>query len=200
MNAERLENLWAGEFGNAYNLRNLNAYDLRKPYWEGILTANKLSNVLEVGCNVGGNLRWMTGLTDAYGVDINKQALAIARTVNPMMNVIYSKARELPFKDSYFDLVFTCGVLIHQPEESLKQVMSEIIRCSKKYVLCMEYLSGSAAKREEVPYRDQPGSLWRDDYGGHYMKWFGLKHVDSGFLSKAQGFDDLTWTLMQVPE
>jgi SAM-dependent methyltransferase len=37
-------------------------------------------------------------------------------------------ARELPFRDAWFDLVFTVGLLIHIPEESLPLVMSEVVR------------------------------------------------------------------------
>ena len=39
--------------------------------------------------------------------------------------MIQGVARDLPFRDDFFDLTFTCGVLIHQPKESLREVMAE---------------------------------------------------------------------------
>ena len=32
--AQRLESLWSGDFGDQYVDRNLGAYDLRAPFWE----------------------------------------------------------------------------------------------------------------------------------------------------------------------
>ena len=43
-----------------------------------------------------------------------------------------------------FDLTFTTGVLIHQPPDSLPIVMNEIVRCSRRYVLCGEYYAERA--------------------------------------------------------
>jgi hypothetical protein len=63
-----------------------------------------------------------------------------------------ASAAELPFVDHCFDLVFTMGVLIHQPDESLGRVMSEVVRCSARLVLCAEYY---APEPTEVPYRGE---------------------------------------------
>jgi spore coat polysaccharide biosynthesis protein SpsF len=130
-----------------------------------------------------------------YGVDINQEALARLRADVPGVNAVTSTARDLPFRDGWFDLSFTTGVLIHQPESTLPLVMAEIARVSRRYVLCGEY---HASETEEVPYRGQPGSLFKRDYGTLYRELFPeLRLVEQGFLSRDQGWDDVTWWLFE---
>lgn len=192
--AERLERLWGGEFGDQYTNRNSSAFNLRKPFWQKLCRAKKFKRVLEVGCNACGNLKWISPLADAFGVDINDTALRVAKIAWPELNLVRGTARDLPFKAGFFDLTFTCGVLIHQPKESLLEVMAEVVRTSSRYVLCMEYY---AKKREPVEYRKQEAALFRDDFGGLYQQRFKLKLLDTGFLSIGDGFDDMTWWLME---
>ena len=198
--AERLEKLWASNFGSDYTARNemvrnefLGIADIRIDFWSKLTGKYKPSRVLEVGCGSGRNLNCITIATDVYGIDVNQYALQCA-TENVNGFIQYGLAKDIQYKDGFFDLVFTCGVLIHQPEESLLQVMSEIVRCSRKYVLCMEYFSET---REEVPYRDQTGALFRDNYGKRYLDSFKLKLIETGFLDKEQGFDRVTYWLME---
>ena len=196
--AERLERLWEGEFGDAYVERNRSAWEKRAPFWQDVMTRYKPSSVLEVGCNVGPNLRWIAAHLPAqhvYGVDINRGALEELRRNLPGVNAIWSPARELPFRDRWFDLVFTMGVLIHQPSDTLPLVMSEIVRCSRRYVLCGEYF---APETTEVEYRGQAGALFKRDFGGLYQQWFpGLVVRHSGFLSREQGWDDVTYWILE---
>jgi ubiquinone/menaquinone biosynthesis C-methylase UbiE len=56
-----------------------------------------------------------------WGVDVNATAVERARHNAPGTNVIRSPARDLPFRDGFVDLVYTVGVLIHQPDETLPQ-------------------------------------------------------------------------------
>ena len=90
-------------------------------------------------------------------------------------------------------MVFTAGVLIHQPTATLRRVMGEVVRCSRRYVLCLEYFS---PKNEEILYRGHQGALFKRDYGQLYRKWFpGLRLQKTGFLGKEQGWDDVTFWL-----
>jgi pseudaminic acid biosynthesis-associated methylase len=154
--------------------------------------------VLEVGCNVGGNLRWLApalGPEHVYGVDINLAALEEIRRRLPGINTIVSPARELPFRDRWFDLVFTAGVLIHQPAATLPRVMSEVVRTARHYVLAIEYF---AAETEEIAYRGQRGALFRRDYGRLYLEAFPeLELRDHGRLGRDAGWDDVTWWLLE---
>lgn len=196
---KRLEELWAGGFGNAYIERNRAVQNGRQPFWQMILAQCPVQNVLEVGCNVGPNLTWLAqelGPERVFGVDVNVQALAEVRRTLPEVNAVYAPARELPFRDRLFDLVFTTGVLIHQSPGVLPIVMAEIVRCSRKYVLCGEYF---AEELTEVPYRGQTGALWKRDFGGLYLELFPeLKLVKQGFLPKSStAWDDVTYWVLE---
>jgi len=196
--AKRLEDLWSGSFGDAYVDRNAGAYDLRGPFWRNVIDRLSPTRVLEVGCNTGGNLRWIAPLLEpasTYGVDINRKALALLHETQPNVNALIGSAKDLPFRDSWFDLVFTMGVLIHQPDDSLPDVLREMARCSSAYLLCGEYF---AEQVTEVAYRGVPGALFKRDYGRLFLEAIpGLALVDSGHLTAEEGFDDITWWLFR---
>lgn len=192
----RLEQLWASSFGDDYVERNSGSYDNRGPFWKDLHTEHPFGSVLEVGCNVGGNLEWIAPLLPAgrtLGVDINRSAIRRLHERLPDVDALWSPGRELPFRDRHFDLVFTMGVLIHQPEATLPLVMSEMVRCSSRYVLCGEYYDETTV---EVPYRGNDGALFRRDYGGMFLERFpDLTLVGTGFLGVDEGWDDVTWWL-----
>jgi len=196
--AKRLETLWAGEFGNIYTERNITAADGRESFWGMILNKYPVRRILEVGCNIGANLQWIHKMIpprEVYGVDINEHALGELRNNLVAVNAIWSTARELPFRDQWFDLVFTAGVLIHQPDSSLPIVMEEIVRCSCQYVLCIEYFSEETV---EIPYRGQDRALFKRDYGQIYCETFpNLKLLEQGMLGRNEGWDDVTFWLLE---
>lgn len=196
--ADRLEALWAGPFGDEYVERNADSYGHREGFWVDLHERLGIRNVLEVGCNVGGNLQWLEPRMSSgsvYGIDINGSAIRRLKERLPGVNAIMSPGREIPFRDRWFDLVFTMGVLIHQPELTLPIVMSEVVRTSSRYVLCGEYFAETTT---EVPYRGQPGALFKRDYGGLFTSMFpGLELMESGFLSRDEGWDDITWWLFE---
>lgn len=196
----RLERLWSGEFGDAYAARNADAWKRREPFWRELLGKVEVATVLEVGCNVGANLHWLSQHLEpssVFGVDVNEEALARARAILPRVNVVRASARELPFRDRWFDMVLTAGVLIHLPPSVLPLAMGEIVRCSARYVLCAEYF---AEEPTEVPYRGETGALFKRDFGGLYQQLFpGLRLLEQGFLGSDQGWDDVTWWLFERP-
>jgi pseudaminic acid biosynthesis-associated methylase len=193
----RLERLWSGEFGDQYVGRNLDAGEGRDRFWYELLDRLTPTSVLEIGCNVGANLRWIVDRLpahDVYGIDVNERAL---RTIRSRLdiNAVWSPARELPFRDRRFDLVFTAGVLIHQPEAALPLVMGEAVRTSRNYVLALEY---GAEETVEVPYRGQTGALFKRNYGRLYHEWFHeLELLDEGVLGIDDGWDDVSWWLLR---
>jgi hypothetical protein len=154
--------------------------------------------VLEVGSAHGVNLRVLSELLPAHqlwGADINEAALAAMHDVAPGTNAAWALARELPFRDRWFDLVFTVGLLIHQPDSTLPIVMSEIVRCSRRWIMWGEY---HADEPTEIEYRGQPGVLFKRDYGRLYQELFpGLVVRAEGFLTKEQGFDRVTWQVLE---
>ncbi len=196
--AARLEALWSGEFGDAYTERNEAAGEGRGRFWATILDEFPAARVLEVGCNLGANLRWLASTVVAgpvCGVDVNLCALRRLRVALPGARALAAGARALPFRDGAFDLVFTVGVLIHQPPDALLAVMAEIVRCSRRWVLCGEYY---ATEPTEVPYRSQTGALFKRDFGGLYREFFPrLALRKQAFLSRADGWDDVTFWVFE---
>ena len=191
--AARLEALWAGAFGDAYTERNAQASANRERFWREVLRDFPASRALEVGCNLGANLVWIAagdGVECAAGVDVNLGALRRLRERIPGVRAVSATARALPFAAGSFDLVFTMGVLIHQSPEALPAVMDEIVRCSRRFVLCGEY---HAPETTEVPYRGERGALFKRDYGALYQACFPqLTLRRQTFLSRAEGWDDVT--------
>lgn len=199
--ARHLEALWSGKFGDAYTERNTAAGQGRERFWKYLYSRGPMNRILEIGCNVGANLKWIDQATPGRlvcGVDINRRALAGLRKAAPAVRVCASAARQLPFRDGAFDLVFTAGVLIHQPESSLMGVLGEVVRCSRSYILCIEYYSSETVG---IPYRGQIGALFKRDYGGLYLKHFPeLRRLEEGRLDRAEGWDDVTFWLLEKSE
>jgi pseudaminic acid biosynthesis-associated methylase len=195
----RLERLWSGPFGDRYIDRNADAGGGRSDFWATQLARPGLRSALEVGCNVGANLQWIAqhlGPERTAGVDVNSTALERLRQRLPGLDARQAPARSLPFTDGSFDLVFTTTVLIHVKHEELPGVMAEIVRCSRRYVLCGEYF---AEGEVEVPYRGERDALFKRDYGALYLERHPeLELVDSGFLSAAKtDWDDVTYWMLE---
>jgi pseudaminic acid biosynthesis-associated methylase len=124
--------------------------------------------ILEVGSNIGLQLIFLQqmGFKNLYGIEINAHAVEKSKQLTQGVNIIQCNALDMPFKDGYFDMVFTSGVLIHINEKDLAQVMNEIYRCSKKWIWGFEYYS---PKRVEINYRGNNDLLWKDNYPRIYM-------------------------------
>ena len=198
---ERLEALWRDDFGDRYVERNRAAAEHREPFWRWLHEEFPFDSALEVGCNVGGNLHWLAQLVEPqriYGVDINSQALREVRQTLPDINAVRAPARSLPFRDALFDLTFTTTVLIHQPPDALPIVMNEVVRCSRRYVLCGEY---HADELEEVPSRGERGALFKRDWGALYQHLFPELRLLHRRFEPAQpdgsGWDDVTFWLFE---
>ena len=85
------------------------------------------------------------------------------------INIICASGFDVPFKDSYFDIVCTNGVLIHISPNDLPKIMAEMYRCSKKYIWGFEYY---ADKVTEINYRGHENYLWKADYAKLFMEQF----------------------------
>lgn len=197
-----LERLWAGDFGNDYVERNAANIHGRKGWWEETIARLEPRNILEIGCNIGGNLRPLSeilGVENVAGVDVNASALEVLRAAVPGIDVRHATGRALPFEDASFDVTFTMGVLIHQGPVELEPMMREIVRCSRRHIICVEYF---AEEDTEVPYRGQTGALFQRNYGGIYQRLFPeLELLDTGYLprSKEASWDDATWWIFEKP-
>lgn len=203
-------NEWDGKFGETYTDRNnltvaqLDAlfrknFGLTKTQMndEFLSALNSGARILEIGCNVGNQLLHLqkSGFTDLWGIEVSKYAIEAAKQKTRNVNIVKASAFDIPFKDGFFDLVFTSGVLIHIPTKSLHLAMDEIYRVSSKYIWCFEYYAG---KETKVEYRGKQGLLWKNDFLRLFLDRFpvlkivkekkfsyrSIDNVDSMFLLK----------------
>lgn len=196
------ERFWAEEFGDGYLARNMS---------DDLLAANLnlfskifnstggLDSVLELGCNVGMNLRAISSLMpncELIGVDINNSALEILKK-----NLSRVKAHEKSVSnvlDIEADLVFTKGVLIHINPNDLEKVYDNLYNCSKKYICIAEYYNPVPVT---VEYRGYSNKLFKRDFCGELLhKYPDLKLIDYGFcyhLDDAFPQDDLNWFVLE---
>jgi len=202
----RQSRLWRGEFGDAYTERNAASPEMvsvRIGLWAQIfrsLAGAPPRSVLEVGANLGVNLRALKHLTSAelYAVEPNARAREslLRDGIASASNIRDGVAKDLGFADGAVDLVFTSGVLIHIHPDDLPASCREIHRVARRYIVCIEYFSD---KTEEITYRGHRGMLFKRDFGGFWLDNFpDLEVRDYAFAWKrATGLNNLTWWLFE---
>lgn len=77
--------------------------------------------VLEIGIGLGADfVRWASAGRHTVGVDLTERAVSRTRqrlqTGGTSADVCVSDAENLPFRDRYFDVVYSWGVLHHTPD------------------------------------------------------------------------------------
>ncbi len=175
---------WAGEFGKEYTDRTSRTHEeWNKTYMEmwGItkIDMNKAFighlpkdiKILEVGCNTGMQLNGLQtmGFQNLYGIELQPYAAEEAKKYTKDVNIVCGSGFDLPFKDKYFDIVCTNGVLIHISPNDISLIMAEMYRCSKKYIWGFEYF---AEKTTEINYRGHNNRLWKSDFAKLFMTQF----------------------------
>jgi len=195
---------WTGTAGHEYIERNDFAdYKLKQGVtaFKRILKGLKFRSLLEVGANIGLNLWFINeifkGKKTLYAVEPFQEAFEVL-LYQKYFNVRAANCDgyKLPHYDEEIDIVMTSGVLIHVSPENLKKMTDEIVRVSKKYIICSEYFSD---KPEAIPYRGQTGLLFKRDFGKWYVDNYNLKCINYGFLWRTELsiFDNLTWWVFE---
>jgi pseudaminic acid biosynthesis-associated methylase len=175
---------WMGEFGKNYTDRHVYDEESWDKLYLNILGITKTamneacmgfldkdSKILEVGCNVGLQLACFQrmGYKNLHGIEIQEYAVEKAKQVTKGINIIQGSAFDLPYKDGWFDLVCTNGVLIHINPDNYGHIMSEIYRCSSKYIMGYEYYANDITP---LNYRGNDGFLWKADFAQEFIKRF----------------------------
>jgi pseudaminic acid biosynthesis-associated methylase len=180
-------NKWKSEFGDEYIQRNLfkpeeidNLYLSR--YGITRTSMNKLFlnfldrnvKILEVGTNIGLQLNLLSklGFQNLYGIEVNPLAIKTSQELNEGLPIYIIKASafDMPFKDNWFDLVFTSGVLIHIHPKDISNAMGEIYRCTNNYIWCFEYFGDEGYR--EIIYSGESNLLWKTDFKKLFLNHF----------------------------
>lgn len=187
------DRFWSGGQGDAYLARNRVDWPARIPFWRDVLERTGAHSVLEVGCNFGANLLALRSLDrdlQLCGVDLNSMAVDEAR-MHGLDARVGGAASVGLFFPREFDLVATCGVLIHVSPAALRQAMTSITMASRRYVLAVEY---AADAEEAIEYRGEKDRLWKRPFGRLY-EHLGLKVIDE--RDAGPGFDRCRAWLME---
>lgn len=205
---------WEGTFGKEYTDRNSASFEdwnqSTQPLYgvtkhainESLLASvPRTAKILEVGCNIGRQLEsyQKLGFEHLYGVELQHYAVEKAKARTQHINIIQGSGFDLPFRDNYFDLVCTNGVLIHIAPKDLPLIMSEMYRCSKQYISGFEYY---AEEETAVTYRNNEGYLWKMDYAQVFQQHFPnlelMQQTFYPYLNNAeQGNKDYAYLLQQ---
>jgi pseudaminic acid biosynthesis-associated methylase len=193
---------WRGEFGDDYIARNEADQKRHRAliaFWAKIMehtAADPATSLLEVGPNIGNNLRALRHLSNAefFAVEPNSGARQrlVEDEVLPPENIRDGFASSINFPTGSVDLAFTSGVMIHIHPDDLKASCAEIHRVSRRYIVCVEYF---ADQPEEINYRGHSERLFKRDFGTFWLEAFpDLSVVDYGFNWKqVNGLDNLNW-------
>jgi len=173
---------WASEFGKMYTDRNPHTIEemdeiYKKQYG---ITRTELNlmflndfdrgiKILEIGSNVGTQLQGLQkiGFTNLYGIELQQYAVELSKQYTKNVNLIQGSVLDIPFKDNFFDLVFTSGVLIHISPDDIEVAMKEIYRCTKKYIWGFEYYADTYT---EISYRGENNLLWKADFAKIFVE------------------------------
>ena len=175
---------WSGTFGREYTDRNATSYEDFEKLYENNFGLNRTamnrkflkdipatSRILEVGSNIGNQLLCLQkmGFQNLYGIELQNYAVELSKRTTSNINLIQGSAFDIPFKDRYFDLVFTSGVLIHISPDNISNALKEIYRVSKSYIWGFEYWAEEYTK---VNYRGKDDLLWKGNFAGMYLNLF----------------------------
>jgi ubiquinone/menaquinone biosynthesis C-methylase UbiE len=86
--------------------------------------------ILDCGCGTGHNLSWLRRYGRAYGIDLTRAGLDVARRRGER-RIARATASRLPFPDAQFDLVTSFDVLYALDDETERETIAEMARVLK---------------------------------------------------------------------
>jgi ubiquinone/menaquinone biosynthesis C-methylase UbiE len=124
------------KFWDEYTKENESRYNEEfAKFIRDLTTSLRCTSVLEIGCGTGIDLRLFPEIYEIHGVDLNENALGIAREKLPKCDFKNGDITNLPFDDSSIDFVFTHQLLNYLDDETLEKGISEMFRVSKKFIM-----------------------------------------------------------------
>lgn len=178
-----LHQYWMQPWDGSNLPRNYLKGEARRQFLVGLIKryADSNARILEIGCNVGGNLNYLflAGFKKLEGIEISENALQLLRQSYAEMarhTKLYNKPVEEvigSFQDGRFDVVFTMAVLQHIHTDS-EWVFSEMVKITRDFLITVE---------------DERGTSWRH-FPRNYKKVFesrGMKQVQEFNCSEVAG-------------
>lgn len=196
------ESFWAGAFGAEYIARNQGKNLISKNIakFARILSRTRdVRSVIEFGSNIGLNLIAIHQLlpdVELSAVEINGKAVKELKKLEYLREIHHSSVLGFRLERQY-DLVFTCGLLIHINPDKIEKVYALLHNSSRRYILVSEYYNPVPV---EVIYRGHRRKLFKRDFAGELLDMFSdLCLVDYGFIYHRDPTfpeDDGTWFLL----
>jgi pseudaminic acid biosynthesis-associated methylase len=197
------ETFWREQYAAAYIKKNSDFdFDLGVQGWQTMLRqAGPLHSLLECGSNIGRNIDFLNAAVPGARksiIEVSPQAFERVTADHPLEFAFNGTIADSTLPDGAFDLVFTCGVLIHIHPDNLLVNMQRMFDYSRRYVLMAEYFNRTPVM---IEYQGQANRLFKRDFGRYFLENFPVRVVDYGFLwghvYDAAGFDDMTWWLFE---
>ena len=127
------------EFWDKYADKNEERYNEEfAKFTRDLATSLHCTSVLEIGCGTGIDLRLFTDTFQIHGIDLNDNALDIAKEKIPSANFKKGTITDLPFEDSSIDFVFTHQLLNYLDDDTLEKGVAEMYRVAGKYIMNCE--------------------------------------------------------------
>lgn len=197
------DEFWTGEFGNEYIKRNRSPEMVHANmalFSKVMCKTFGIKTVLEFGASIGLNLLAIEKIipkVELSAIEINEQAVSILRAWKPGMKIYNTSI--LNFECDYQrDFVFTKGVLIHMPPQTLPAVYEKLYSSSNKYICVAEYYNPTPM---EIPYRGHANMLFKRDFAGEMLDMYpDLRLTDYGFVyhrDRSNPLDDISWFMMK---
>jgi pseudaminic acid biosynthesis-associated methylase len=200
------ETFWQREYAAAYREKNAD-HDLElgvRGWREMLRRAGELESILECGSNIGRNIRALQVLLPQARksiIELSPEAYQIVLSRYPIDQSFNGTIVASNLPSDHFDLVFTCGVLIHIHPDQLLANMRKMFDYSRRFILIAEYFSRTPAS---VEYQGRSDTLFKCDFGKLFAENFEVEIVDYGFLwghvYDRAGFDDITWWMFRKKE
>lgn len=197
------ERFWLQTYADRYIQRN-NSFDFElglKAWRRMLANASRIDSLLECGSNIGRNIGFVEMLLPDARKSIIELAEKAYRTATSRFQLDQSfngSIVDSDFQPVSFDLVFTCGVLIHIHPDDLVANMRKMFDYSRRYILIAEYFNRTPVM---IEYQGERDRLFKSDFGKTFVTNFAVDVVDYGFLwgheFDAAGFDDITWWLFE---